>query len=96
MLLVMVDMRTGRIIAVITLLTLLTVVTIVSGSLIASHVTDFAAESQIITVLNVSSSMSKYDVGQRNRIRSSSCNSCIGCIGVNMPNIAIIPTLRYA
>jgi hypothetical protein len=82
-LLVMVDMRTGRIIAVLTFITLLTVVTIVSGSLIASHVTDFAAESQIITVLNVSSSM-------------SSCNSCIGCIGVNMPNIAIIPTLRYA
>jgi len=38
---------------------------------VASYVTGFAAESQIITVLNVSSSMSKYDLGRRNRIGSS-------------------------
>jgi hypothetical protein len=36
--------------------------------LVASLVTGFAAESQIITVLNVGSSMRKHDVVRRNVI----------------------------
>jgi len=38
-------------------------VTFVTVASVASHVTGFSFESQIITVLNVSSSLSKYDVG---------------------------------
>ena len=45
-------------------------VTFVTVASVASVVTGFAAESQIITVLNVSSSMSKYgsQTGLKNRI----------------------------
>jgi broad-specificity NMP kinase len=44
-------------------------VTVASVASLASLVTDFAAESLIIAVLNVSSSTRKLDVVRRNRIR---------------------------
>jgi hypothetical protein len=44
-------------------------VAFVTDASVASVVTDFAAESQIITLLNVISSTSEHDVVRRNRIR---------------------------
>jgi hypothetical protein len=51
---------------------------------VASLVTGFIAESQIITVLNVSLSTSKHDAGGEIEFAVGLCNSCNSCILVNI------------
>ena len=70
-------------------------VTFVTVASVASLVTGFATEYQIITVLNVSLSMCKYDVG--GEIDFAVVFVTVASVATEQicQNIAIILTLRY-